>query len=101
MKRARPDSQLLMYPWFWGEGYFEAITMSFVSDALANDFRPPEAATLPRAYEAVRKADAHLRPSLLPGLLSILLPCLLHLTQNTAVSNGNKRRQGQLIAFSC
>jgi phenylalanyl-tRNA synthetase beta chain len=46
-------------------GYFEAVTFSFVSDALTNDFgvSPLRAAT------TVRKADAHLRPSLLPGLL--------------------------------
>lgn len=34
MKRARPDSQLLMYPWFWGEGYFEAITSRLTDDYL-------------------------------------------------------------------
>ena len=56
-----------------GAGYFEAVTFSFVSDALAGDFVPPEARRralpLPRADAAVRKADAHLRPSILPGLL--------------------------------
>jgi phenylalanyl-tRNA synthetase beta chain len=84
-------------------GYFEAITFSFVSDALAADFSPPAhtvtlgnhagatgapqgSATpgapgsaaqspspaplpLPRADASVRKADAYLRPSILPGLL--------------------------------
>jgi phenylalanyl-tRNA synthetase beta chain len=48
-----------------GGGYFEAITFSFVSDALRNDFGPSPF----RADSAVRKADAALRPSLLPGLL--------------------------------
>lgn len=58
-----------------GAGYFEAITFSFVSDLLVPEF--VEAAApgasgplpLPRADAAVRKADAHLRPSILPGLL--------------------------------
>lgn len=50
-------------------GYFEAVTFTFVSDALAGDFLAQEFATLPRADAAVRKADARLRPSLLPGLL--------------------------------
>src|SRR5206468_2046829 len=50
-------------------GYFEAVTFSFVSDALAEDFKPADAAGLPRASAAVRKADARLRPSILPGLL--------------------------------
>jgi len=48
-----------------GGGYFEAITFSFVSDSLRNDFGPSPF----RADAAVRKADAALRPSLLPGLL--------------------------------
>lgn len=52
-----------------GAGYFEAITFSFASDALAGDFTPAEARGLPRAAHAVRKADGQLRPSLLPGLL--------------------------------
>lgn len=52
-----------------GAGYFEAITFSFVSDALADDFTPAEAKALPRAAHAVRKVDGRLRPSLLPGLL--------------------------------
>lgn len=50
-------------------GYFEAVTFSFVADKLATAFVPPTAASLPRAHPAVRKADAHLRPSVLPGLL--------------------------------
>ena len=50
-------------------GYFEAVTFSFVTDALAGAFKPVEAASLPRADARVRKADAHLRPSILPGLL--------------------------------
>ena len=53
-------------------GYFEAVTFGFVADALAGDFVPPDAAAdnpLPRVQAAVRKEDAALRPSLLPGLL--------------------------------
>jgi phenylalanyl-tRNA synthetase beta chain len=46
-------------------GYFEAITFSFVSDSLRSDFGPAPF----RADAAVRKADASLRPSLIPGLL--------------------------------
>jgi phenylalanyl-tRNA synthetase beta chain len=46
-------------------GYFEAITFSFISDALRSDFGPAPF----RADAAVRKADAALRPSLIPGLL--------------------------------
>jgi phenylalanyl-tRNA synthetase beta chain len=46
-------------------GYFEAITFSFVGDALRNDF----GASPFRADSSVRKADAALRPSLIPGLL--------------------------------
>ncbi len=49
-------------------GYFEAVTMSFVSDALQAQFLP-ERAKLRRVDPNVRKADGHLRPSLLPGLL--------------------------------
>lgn len=49
-------------------GFFEAVTFSFVSDGLKSDFFPPGAGAL-RADSAVRKADATLRPSLLPGLL--------------------------------
>jgi phenylalanyl-tRNA synthetase beta chain len=53
-------------------GYFESVTFSFVSDALAHDFIPLGAAKgnpLLRAQHNVRKADANLRPSILPGLL--------------------------------
>jgi phenylalanyl-tRNA synthetase beta chain len=53
-------------------GYFEAVTFSFVSDLLADDFTPTlggASAALPRTDPAVRKADGRLRPSLLPGLL--------------------------------
>ena len=53
-------------------GYFESITFGWVSDLLAADFTPPEAIALPRAQSAVRKADASLRPSTLPGLLESL-----------------------------
>lgn len=59
-----------------GAGFFEAITVSFVSDNLAADFVPAEATSsggselpLPRTDPNVRKADAYLRPSILPGLL--------------------------------
>jgi phenylalanyl-tRNA synthetase beta chain len=50
-------------------GYFESITFGWVSDLLAADFTPTDSAGLPRADAAVRKADASLRPSILPGLL--------------------------------
>jgi phenylalanyl-tRNA synthetase beta chain len=50
-------------------GYYEAVTFSFVSDALASDFIPAEAKSLARTEARVRSADAHLRPSILPGLL--------------------------------
>ena len=56
-------------------GYFEAVTFGFVADALAAEFVPPEArgdAPLPRADSVVRKKDAGLRPSILPGLLEAL-----------------------------
>jgi phenylalanyl-tRNA synthetase beta chain len=53
-------------------GYFEAMTFTFVTDALATAFLPAEAAGLPRADARVRKADAQLRPSILPGLLEAL-----------------------------
>jgi phenylalanyl-tRNA synthetase beta chain len=46
-------------------GFFEAVTFSFVSDSMRSDF----GASNLRADSAVRKADASLRPSLLPGLL--------------------------------
>jgi phenylalanyl-tRNA synthetase beta chain len=50
-------------------GYYEALTFSWVSDALRDDFRPPEARGLLRADVSVRKDNAHLRPSMIPGLL--------------------------------
>jgi phenylalanyl-tRNA synthetase beta chain len=50
-------------------GYFESVTFGWVSDLLAADFTPAEAIGLPRADSEVRKADASLRPSILPGLL--------------------------------
>ncbi len=50
-------------------GFYEALTFSFVTDSLARAFVPPEAASLARADARVRKADAQLRPSILPGLL--------------------------------
>lgn len=64
-----------------GAGFFEAVTFSFVSDGLAADFIPrvaegpgaPDATSpLLRAHDSVRKADAFLRPSILPGLLEAL-----------------------------
>ena len=53
--------------------YFESVTFGWVSDQLAADFTPPEAIGLPRADESVRKADASLRPSIIPGLLESVL----------------------------
>ncbi|HEV8603837.1 MAG TPA: phenylalanine--tRNA ligase subunit beta [Tepidisphaeraceae bacterium] len=53
-------------------GYFESLTFSFVTDLLANDFRPPQAASLLRADQNVRAADARLRPSIIPGLLQAI-----------------------------
>jgi phenylalanyl-tRNA synthetase beta chain len=50
-------------------GYFEALTFSWVTDALRDDFKPGDARGLLRADESVRKDNAHLRPSMLPGLL--------------------------------
>ncbi len=52
-----------------GAGYFEALTFSFVADALAKAFMPPEAVSLPKTDARVRLVDAQLRPSILPGLL--------------------------------
>ena len=62
-------------------GYFESITFGWVSDLLAADFTPPEAIGLARADSAVRKADASLRPSILPGLLESV-----HRNENVGVS---------------
>lgn len=64
-----------------GSGYFEAITFSFVTDALATDFMPEGAVSLPRADHGTRKADAQLRPSLVPGLLEAV-------RRNEASGNG-------------
>ena len=50
-------------------GYYEAVTFGWVSDALAPDFTPAEAIGLAKAQAVTRKADASLRPSILPGLL--------------------------------
>ena len=50
-------------------GYFEALTFSWVSDALKDDFVPENAKGLLRADQSVRADNAHLRPSVLPGLL--------------------------------
>lgn len=55
-----------------GAGYFESLTFSFVADALADDFRPPQAASLLRADPTVRAGDARLRPSIIPGLLQAI-----------------------------
>jgi phenylalanyl-tRNA synthetase beta chain len=52
-----------------GAGYFEAISVSFVSDPLLRDFAPPEAGSFLRADPAVRRDNAHLRPSIIPSLL--------------------------------
>ena len=50
-------------------GYFEALTFSFVSDALSESFKHADAAKLHKVLSATRKADAQLRPSILPNLL--------------------------------
>lgn len=55
-----------------GAGFFEAVTVSFVSDSLVHDFRPPEAVSQPRTDPMTRKADGYLRPSMLPGLLEAI-----------------------------
>ena len=64
-------------------GYFEAVTFSFVSDGLRDDFLP-KGCTLRRVDPATRKADGHLRPSLLPGLCESL-------RYNETVGNGDVR----------
>lgn len=56
-------------------GYFEAVTVGFVSDNVATDFLPPDADPsnpLPKASPLTRKENAALRPSILPGLLESL-----------------------------
>jgi phenylalanyl-tRNA synthetase beta chain len=65
-------------------GYFEALTFSWVSDGLREDFRPAEAAGLLRADESVRRDNASLRPSLLPGLLEAV-------RRNETVGNARAR----------
>lgn len=50
-------------------GYFEALTFSWVADALRDAFVPPEAAGLLRADPTTREENATLRPSMLAGLL--------------------------------
>lgn len=65
-------------------GYFESITFSWASDALVDRFRPAEAVTLLRADPRIRKADAQLRPSILPGLLEAV-------AHNQSVGNGQVR----------
>jgi phenylalanyl-tRNA synthetase beta chain len=62
-------------------GYFESITFGWVSDLLAADFTPPEAIGRARADVTVRKADASLRPSILPGLLESV-----HRNENVGVA---------------
>ncbi len=52
-----------------GAGFFEAVTVTFVSDLLMHDFKPQDAPSLPRTDPMTRNADGHLRPSMLPGLL--------------------------------
>jgi phenylalanyl-tRNA synthetase beta chain len=64
-----------------GAGFFEAVTFSFASDAIAAAFLPA-GATLQEAEPIARKADAKLRPSVLPGLLESL-------ARNEAAGNGN------------
>ena len=64
-----------------GGGYFESITFSWASDSLAGHFIPQEAASLVRADARIRKADASLRPSILPGLLEAIF-------RNQSVGNG-------------
>lgn len=62
-------------------GYFEALTFSWVSDSLRDDLRPAQANDLLRAGESVRKDNAHLRPSMIPGLLEAV-------RRNETVGNG-------------
>ena len=61
-------------------GYHEAVTFSFASDALAKHFLP-EKHSLRRVDANVRKADGHLRPSVLPGLIEAV-------RYNESVGNG-------------
>jgi len=68
-----PDRELKTTDLIWStlvaSGYFEAVTFSWVSDALAQDFVGAGGPGLPRAEHSVRKADGQLRPSLIPALL--------------------------------
>jgi phenylalanyl-tRNA synthetase beta chain len=66
-----------------GGGYFEAITVTFVGDNIADDFTPA-GASLPRTDAMVRKADARLRPSIIPGLLEAV-------RRNESAGNGSVR----------
>ena len=78
-----PDAKAieLMRRTLIGAGYFESITFTWTSDNLVEPFRPAEAASLLRADVRIRKADAHLRPSILPGLLESVF-------RNQSVGNG-------------
>ena len=62
-------------------GYYESITFTWVSDTVKDAFTPPQARCLLRADVRIRKADAHLRPSILPGLLESV-------ARNENVGNG-------------
>ena len=64
-------------------GWYEAVTFSFAGDRLADAFLP-DGATLQRADPRVRKADAALRPSVLPGLIESV-------ARNEAVGNAGAR----------
>ncbi|MEM7806564.1 MAG: phenylalanine--tRNA ligase subunit beta [Planctomycetota bacterium] len=64
-------------------GYFEAITFSFVDDGL-KDFFLADGTSLRRVDPNVRKADGHLRPSILPGLVQAI-------RHNESVGNGPVR----------
>jgi phenylalanyl-tRNA synthetase beta chain len=64
-------------------GCFEAVTFSFVSDRLQQHFLPA-GASLRRVDSDVRRADGHLRPSVLPGLLEAV-------ASNEAVGNGTQK----------
>ena len=68
---ADPDAATMEAIWgtLVGAGYYESITVTFVSDQLVGNFVPAEAKGLLRAEATVRKDNAHLRPSILPGLL--------------------------------
>ena len=65
------------------QGYHEAVTFSFVADDLKADFLPT-GTKLRRVDANVRKADGHLRPSVLPGLLQSV-------RHNEAVGNGTAK----------